>query len=173
MQMIKCKNGHIYDADKLKSCPHCQGNVRNLEQEPNTYGQGQTDVPTEIAASRIYTNAQDRNMRVNVGVLVEISGRDVGRSFILYEGRNRIGRAGNMEVSLPGEDTVSRNGHAEILYEKGCFEIMPVKQDRQVLVNGREVQGVEVLADRDVITIGECMFSFVKFDDVYQGNIQF
>lgn len=30
MRLLKCDNGHVYDADKLKNCPHCQGIVKIL-----------------------------------------------------------------------------------------------------------------------------------------------
>lgn len=167
MRLIKCENGHVYDADKLKNCPHCQGIVKNIEEDVDTYGKGQADVPTEVSAKRGDVSDTDIDMRKNVGLMVETSGKNVGKAFTIYEGMNRIGRAGNMEVSLSSEDTVSRNGHAEIVYESGCFEIYAVKEDRKVYVNGAPICGPVELKDRDVIGIGECEFSFIIYDDVY------
>lgn len=167
MQLVKCKNGHVYDADKLKNCPHCQGIVKNLDRQADSYGEGQADVPTEVSEKKGTGENGMVDLRRNVGLLVQIEGEYAGRSFILYEGLNRIGRAGNLEISLPGEDTVSRNGHAEILYENGYFEIAPVKEDRIVLVNGKQVRAPMELNDRDLVGIGACVFSFVKYDDVY------
>lgn len=167
MRLLKCDNGHVYDADKLKNCPHCQGIVKNIDGDADTYGEGQADVLTEVSAKRGNSTEVDFDMRKNVGIMVETKGLQVGKAFQIYEGMNRIGRAGNLEVSLPAEDTVSRNGHAEIVYENGCFDIYPLKEDRHVYVNGMLIDGPVSLKDRDVISIGECVFSFIIFDDVY------
>ena len=167
MRLIKCENGHIYDADKLKNCPHCHGVVKNIEKDVDTYGKGQTDVPTEVSAKNGNINTTDVEMRKSVGIMVEISGMNVGKAFLIYEGTNKIGRAGNLDVSLPSEDTVSKNGHAEITYNDGCYKIYPSRKDRDVYVNGTLISGAVELKDRDVIGIGECELSFIVFDDVY------
>lgn len=167
MQLIKCKNGHIYDADKLNNCPHCQGVVKNLDYEADTYGLDQSDVLTEVSESKGRENNANLGTRKHVGILVGNRGNLKGKTFILYEGVNRIGRAGNLEVCLNNEESVSRNGHAEIVYENGCFDLSPMKNDRIVLVNGERINDRIDIKDRDVLTIGECVLTFIKFDDVY------
>ena len=167
MKMVKCRNGHVYDADKLKYCPHCQGIVKNLDAEPDSYGRGQAEVQTEVSSVDETRNSKIVGNRRNVGLLVETRGNSEGRAYILYEGVNRIGRAGNLEISLPNEDTVSRTGHVEITYDDGCYEMIVSKDTGMVYVNDKCVIEPTLLGDRDVVKIGECVFSFIKFDDVY------
>lgn len=31
MNLLKCKNGHFYDADKYSSCPHCSGEMQDKD----------------------------------------------------------------------------------------------------------------------------------------------
>ncbi len=169
MQLVKCKNGHVYDADKLKSCPHCDGIIKNLDVKVDTYGKGQTDIPTEVSAAKAGVHLDDIEMRKQVGILVAVSGVYEGKAFALYDGINRIGRAGNLEVSLSGDDMVSRTGHASIIFDNGCFDIAPLKSGREVLVNGKSIHEQTKISDRDKIKIGDSIFSLIIFDDVYNS----
>lgn len=166
MRMIKCENGHVFDADKLKNCPHCHGIIKNMDRDVDTYGKDQTDISTEVSAAKGKDNRYEPDIRKHVAVLVETRGRKLGKSYVLYEGSNLLGRAGNLEVSID-EDTISRSGHAEIVYENGIFTIAAIKRDRAVMVNGSRISVQTELKDRDVIGLGECVFSFIRYDDVY------
>ncbi|MBR1692238.1 MAG: FHA domain-containing protein [Lachnospiraceae bacterium] len=168
MRLEKCKNGHVYDADKLGSCPHCSGVMKRLEYEPDTFGRNQSGNATEISVKGQRENLYVKPRR-HVGLLVKTKGVDPGKTYALYEGTNRIGRADNLEVSLAEEDTISRNGHAEILYKNGFFLLFPVKEERGVFLNGKKVEGQAELKDRDVLEMGDCRLVFVRFDDVYEG----
>ena len=167
MRLIKCGNGHVYDRDKLGNCPHCSGVIKRLEYEPDTFGRGQKECTTEVSVKEGKGSHEVVRCR-QVGLLVTKSGKRPGQSYQLYEGTNRIGRAENLEVSLPEEDTISRGGHAEILYQNGSFYLFAVKEQRDVYVNGKRIHSETMLKDRDLITMGECDFVFVKFDDVYE-----
>lgn len=47
MNLIKCKNGHYYNADKLDTCPHCAGeNIKIPVADPE--GKDQTAIDTLI-----------------------------------------------------------------------------------------------------------------------------
>ena len=52
-----------------------------------------------------------------VGFLICIEGPHRGTDFRLISGRNFIGRAAAMDVSLPDDDTVSRESHALVTYD--------------------------------------------------------
>ncbi len=167
MRLIKCKNGHIYDADKLNNCPHCDGVVKNLEQTADTYGKGQSDVPTVVSKKKGNEGNGELETRRQVGLLVAVEGCYTGKTFVIYEGTTRIGRAGNLEISLPLDDAVSGKGHAEILFENGCFELTPLNTSRTVKHNGESISETVRLKDRDIIELGESKFAFVRFDDIY------
>ena len=167
MNVVKCVNGHIYDADKLGNCPYCPGVIRRLEYQPDTFGKNQGDLATEVSVKG-EKEAFGMVARRHVGILVMKKGKRDGQIYNLYEGTNRIGRAENMEVSLPEEDTISRSGHAEILYQKGCFMLFATKKKPDLFLNHKRVNGHAELHDRDHIEAGECEFIFVRFDDVYE-----
>lgn len=168
MKLIKCKNGHIYDADKLASCPHCPGNITNIDNIFDTFGDNQENVSTEISDSE----NRDKILRKSVGVLVMTKGKSIGKAFVIYEGKNTIGRDQNMDVPLVKEDTVARNGHAVLTCEKTNadtvnYNILSVKTDRSFYVNGKEITEQESLKDRDVIIIGEVELVLITYGDVY------
>ncbi|MCR5103205.1 MAG: FHA domain-containing protein [Eubacterium sp.] len=168
MKLIKCKNGHIYDADKLASCPHCPGNITNIDNIFDTFGKNQENVSTEISDSE----NRDKLLRKGVGVLVITKGKSVGKAFVIYEGKNTIGREQNMDIPLINEDTVARNGHAVLTCSSSKTDVMnynifPTKNDRSVYINGKEIKGQECLKDRDVINIGEVELVLVTYGDVY------
>lgn len=167
MRLVKCKNGHVYDTDKLGSCSYCPGIVRRLENEPDVFGKDQAEIATEIAPGK-GTEDPDMRIRKNVGILVKTKGKRTGQAYLLYEGTNRIGRADNLEVSLPEEDTVSRNGHAEIVYQNDSFLLFAVKEGRDVFLNEKRIDRQAELHDRDRVGIGDCDFVFIKFDDIYE-----
>ena len=172
MRLIKCKNGHVYDADKLASCPHCPGILRNIDHEIDTFGENQENVVTEITD---ITNGSDNGMdslkfRKNVAVLVMIEGSLPGRAYLIYEGTNRIGRSENYEVPLVHEDTVSRDGHAVLEYDSGKFYIYQVSENRPIYLNDQEVRQKTEIHDRDCIILGECKLAFVSYEGIYHKN---
>ncbi len=46
MNLVKCENGHFYNADKLKSCPHCAGIQADITVKDIT-GNKQSDITPE------------------------------------------------------------------------------------------------------------------------------
>src|SRR5665647_2810493 len=62
-----------------------------------------------------------------VGWLVCIKGPSRGRDYRIRSGRNGIGRSEAMDVQIAGDDTVSRENHAFLVYEprKRIFSIRP------------------------------------------------
>lgn len=52
-----------------------------------------------------------------VGWLVCIKGPSRGRDYRIRSGRNGIGRSDAMDVPIAGDDTVSRENHAFLVYE--------------------------------------------------------
>jgi hypothetical protein len=65
-----------------------------------------------------------------VGWLVCTGGECLGEDFRLKSGRNFIGRASGMDVSISGDNTVSREKHAVIVYDPKsmCFWSSPARR---------------------------------------------
>ena len=92
-----------------------------------------------------------------VGWLVCTKGKHFGQSFTLKSGRNYIGRDGSMDVSLPGESSVSRTRHAAVVYEpkERMFIAQPGDSHELSYVNGKVVLDNVVLKARDEISLGK------------------
>lgn len=62
-----------------------------------------------------------------VGWLVGVKGKCFGQSFPIRDGKNKIGRSTEMEISLLNDDSVSRSCEATIIYDSraNTFNIVP------------------------------------------------
>jgi len=98
-----------------------------------------------------------------VGWLVCVQGAYFGQSLNLKAGRNNIGRAGNMDVVLAQEPSVSRNRHAVITFEptKREFFIQPGESNGLTYLNGEMIMTFVPLAAYDKIKLGQAEFVFV------------
>lgn len=167
MNLIKCKNGHYYNADKLESCPHCANVKANVDVD-DLLGTEQDTVETWIPEKQVLDKYKKAGFKKLTGWLVCIEGKMEGDSFTLYTGVNHIGRDTNMDVILFREPTVSRNNHALITYDTASSTFLLTanpESTSQVFCNGNKVEpGQEVkLSYHDRITLGECTLSFVPF----------
>lgn len=169
MHLLKCENGHIYDTDKFRSCPHCSCVDFGQLIGADTFGEYQSEVETEIPDAAVR-----RQMRIGktVGLLLCVAGEMCGEGFLLHEGENTIGRAANMDVALVRESTISRKNHAGILYHaKGNTYILSTElKNADVTLNGKRVTSQSVLKDRDRIRLGACELVFIEAGSVWQGN---
>lgn len=100
-----------------------------------------------------------------VGWLVCIGGKDFGRSFTLKSGRNFIGRASNMDVPLHGNDTISMEKHAVIVYEPKKREFYAKEGESRELyyVNDEVVLAPVQLSANDILMVGDASLMFVPF----------
>lgn len=98
-----------------------------------------------------------------VGWLVAISGKHFGEDFRLKGGRNFIGRAPGMDVSLGKDGTVSRERHAIVVYEPrgNLFIVQPGDSKELSYLNGEVVLGAKELKARDRLTVGETELMFI------------
>ena len=97
-----------------------------------------------------------------VGWLVCIDGNHFGEDFRLKTGRNFIGRSSGMDVSISGDNTVSRDKHAVIVYEpkQHLFLVQPGESKELCYLNDAVVLLAQELKLQDVITIGETKLKF-------------
>ena len=100
-----------------------------------------------------------------VGWLVCIKGEYRGESFRLKAGRNFIGRAGNMDIVLSADMSVSRMRHAAVIYEPHERQFIVTAGDARELcyLNGKVVITSDFMKPYDVLTLGNTELVFVPF----------
>lgn len=122
---------------------------------PASGGGNTDDVETHVLAT-----AQDRV----VGWLSIVDGPGKGQRRAVHTGTNAIGRdaQSNRLVLDFGDDTVSRTGHAIIVYEAGTrsFRLVDGGKGNRVKVNGKDVVAAVVLKPADIIEIGQTRLRF-------------
>lgn len=91
-----------------------------------------------------------------VGWLTCIEGNHYGESFPLKSGRNFIGRNPNMDVALTGDQSVSRERHAVVIYEPKakCFIAQAGDARELFYLNDNVVLNNEMMKNYDVLSIG-------------------
>lgn len=156
MNLIKCPNNHIYNADRFPDCPECASII--LENQHN--------IPTDEVERPI----EEINSAINamlVGWLVCIDGAEYGNSFPIHEGYNAIGRGANMDIYLKKDPEVSRFIHAAIIYNSkdNAYYLETKNGVNPVIINGKSLSAAEtepvLLNDRDRIIIGAMTFIFI------------
>lgn len=98
-----------------------------------------------------------------VGILLCVEGNDFGTTYLLKTGRNFIGRSKNMDVVIAGDNGVSRDRHAIILYEpkSRTFIAQPGESRELFYVNEQVVLNAENLKAYDEISLGSTKLIFV------------
>lgn len=196
MNLLRCKNGHFYDGDAYTSCPHCgsqpSGDNPTVAIVTPPEGvdddvtvalspdEGQTvrsDAPTvrkslpnddQVTVS-IYTDEKVQNVQKSptVGWLVCTKGKFYGQDFRLMSGRNFIGRSKEMDICLEGENSVSRDRHATIIYEprQNIFLAQPGESRELFYLNGEVVLSAIAIKKNDVLQIGEVSLMLIPCCD--------
>jgi len=102
-----------------------------------------------------------------VGWLIGLNGSNFGQAFMLKSGRNFIGRGRDMDVCLEGDDTVSRNKHAIVIYEpKSRSFIAQAGESRELFyVNDKVVLNNELLQKNDILNLGNTKLMFIPCCD--------
>lgn len=164
VNMVRCPNGHYYDASIYSKCPHCTGITEQIKV---------CEVCGESYDAKKYTSCphcQEKGtvalfQKNVVGWLVAIKGPHKGKDFRLQTGRNFIGRDDIMDVCLRYDNAVSRNKHAVLLYEpKGCtFFITPGESHELAYLNGEVLLDAKPLKSGDILTLGRSDLMFVPF----------
>ncbi|HZR45939.1 MAG TPA: FHA domain-containing protein [Candidatus Manganitrophaceae bacterium] len=90
--------------------------------------------------------------------LVVISGKTLGRKYLLDQKQILVGRGESVQISLD-EKTVSRN-HAEFYRKNNQFMVKDLQSKNGIFVNNIKVIG-SALKDGDLIRIGGTVFKFV------------
>ena len=100
-----------------------------------------------------------------VGWIVCVEGPDKGRDFRIRSEKNSVGRSDTMDISISGDETISRSDHAFIVYDpkRNIFRIQAGLSRGLVYLNDEEVISSDSLKPYDTINLGDSTFIFVPF----------
>ncbi len=186
MNLIRCENGHFYDEERFDSCPHCnQPTVSTVLQDDEgnkeytmPMGNSASDSDNRLDAlkkeiTEVKETADGSQATIGyfgeistepvVGWLVAIEGSNFGEDFKLKSGRNFIGRSAEMDVSLTGDASISRDKHAIILYEpKGnVFLVQPGDAKELFYLNDKVVLTATEINAYDILSLGGTKLLFI------------
>lgn len=100
-----------------------------------------------------------------------MEGPDKGRDFRIKMEKNFIGRASNMDISIPGDDGISRERHGVVIFDpkNKTFWLAPGESAGLVYLNGNLVHAATQMQPNDVIEIGKSKLVLIPFcGDKYQ-----
>lgn len=156
MGLIRCKNGHMFNDRRYGTiCPYC--NIETATKEKNPIKeQEDLDIETDLLYQEIEPVC---------GWLVCIEGARVGKDYKIKEGKNFIGRSDDMDIQILGDNKVSKNNHAIIVYDpkKKNNVLLPGDSSGIAYLNGEAAYVPTELAPYDVIELGRSKFLFVPF----------
>ncbi|WP_088186670.1 FHA domain-containing protein [Desulfosporosinus sp. FKA] len=192
MDLLRCNQGHYFDASVYPSCPFCsgQGPSSGVTQHINNPSPV-NDIPkTQHTASNVPNGASDipvtRALNTNgtpsrgektvgiikaktgidpvVGWLVCVEGTSKGQDYQIMSGQNTIGR-GQTNISIKGDDSISREKHAVIIYDPkhNRFFIQGGDGRDLIYINDAPVLAVTELHAYDAIEIGKSRLLFIPF----------
>ncbi len=170
MNLTRCENGHFYDADRFSTCPHCsQPTISTVgidTQGAKEYTVPLTDEGVTIPNSSTggeTIGVYDFKTEPVVGWVVAIAGEHFGEGFQLKTGRNFIGRNSSMDVALTGDQSISRDRHAIIVYDNksNIFLVQPGDAKELFYLNNHVVLSAEQLHAYDILSLGKTQLLFV------------
>lgn len=97
-----------------------------------------------------------------VGFLIGVNGVYKGQDFRLVTGRNLIGRNSDMDIVLADDSSVSRDFHAEVIFEpvQKQFLVAPGASHSLTYLNDKLVTAAQELNIYDIITVGQQKLMF-------------
>lgn len=92
-----------------------------------------------------------------VGWLLAISGPMCGKSYVLVEGRNSVGRSSSNKVVLPTDDGISRNAQVYVVYdsEENVYMVTPGEGSAIARLNGKRLDMAADLKQGDCISLSK------------------
>lgn len=160
MGLIRCNMGHLFSERKYGNvCPYCNTVVtKNTNTQEDPLGRYQ-DI-TYLSDLEI--------LKPVTGWLVCLEGAGKGRDYRIVAEKNFIGRSGEMDIRIVGDETVCQRNHGILVYdpEKNRTVLLPGDSQGLVYVLDDEdqweaVYESKVLAAGDRIKIGSSIFLFV------------
>ena len=173
MAVVRCEKGHFYDDIRYPSCPHCQ-----------ISGDASAGAVTQHGAEKLRRTAVEQRL-INLtpqadektigifkkkhgwdpvtGWLVCVSGPEKGRDYRLHAGRNFLGRAPQMDISVADDQEISREHHCSVVYDPKSRAFLLAPGSSNTYLNGRAITEAAALKASDVIGAGASEFVFIPF----------
>ncbi|MFI3172707.1 MAG: FHA domain-containing protein [Eubacteriales bacterium] len=174
MAVVKCEKGHFYDNSKFDTCPHCENPMekrRTISDEFTQY----MPKPSSVIGMKL-PGADDGDektvgiFRAESGIepvvawLVCVQGVERGRAYLLYAGRNFVGRSVKSDVCIADDREVSGEDHCSIVFEPRRIVYMIARGNGEsVLIDGKPLQDSCMLQGEEEIQIGSSRFIFIPY----------
>ena len=174
MGIIKCENGHFFDDLKYKKCPHCEMEEKksaSINNEEKTVAKISVDRKRNSLASFV-AGDEERTVGIFsskgtflpvVGWLVCIEGVEKGRDYRIASGRNFIGRAYQMDITISDDQEISKENHCSVIYDPKSFKFTLAPGSSISYINGEEVRKPVELRIYDKISLGKTVLQFVPY----------
>jgi len=172
--MIKCNQCNRYfDENINRRCPYCTGGRGNSAFSHRSHTNTHRREPERTEVYNASTNNQDNRtisiVKKNVVAwIVIISGIGEGRDFRVVTGQNTIGKSNSNMIAIDfGDDTISREKHAFIIYDSQNNKFIFRGGEGQNIsyLNGNSVYSPVIIKNGDIIEMGETKFRFSTFCD--------
>ncbi len=170
MKLDRCRNGHMYDIARYKSCPYCKSEGLELEVKEDKINL--IEEMNDDEKTTAYW-AKDSQVDPVVGWIVCIEGANKGKDFRLVSERNFIGRGDEMNIQIIGDMSISRKNHCSISYnpKQRMFMITPGEATGLIYINNEALYDTRELRIYDLIEMGESKFVFVNLcGDFFEWN---
>jgi len=104
-----------------------------------------------------------RDLDPVAGWLVCVAGPEKGRDYRLHSGRNFLGRAPQMDISVADDHTISREHHCSVVYEPKSCVFLLVPGSASTYLNGSAINDASELVSGDTFGAGSSEFVFIPF----------
>jgi hypothetical protein len=168
--ILKCEKGHFFDDVKYKTCPHCsellpEGEEVKTVSHTAPSGLAKEQLNALISEEKtVALSANEPGVDPVVGWIVCMGGAENGRDYRIHSGRNSVGRSLKMDISIIGDDAITRDNHCYVVYDpqSGYFFIVP-GMGTNTYLNGVRLARPSRLDDDDKIQIGDSHFCFIAY----------
>jgi pSer/pThr/pTyr-binding forkhead associated (FHA) protein len=109
------------------------------------------DNPRQFADATMSGRTMVDRSGEKVGALVVVSGVDAGKSYLLCQGENSVGRQSGSDITI-NDDSVSRE-HAVLRCQDGKVILHDVGSTSGTLLNGQRIGGIAIKPG-DVVSVG-------------------
>ncbi len=98
-----------------------------------------------------------------VGWLVCLDGKEKGKDYQIHSDNNYIGRSDKMDICIKGDETISRENQAIIIYDASdkSFYFSPAEGRSIVRINGQAIFQTTKLQAYDKVTLGKTELLFL------------
>lgn len=160
MGLIRCMNGHLFSEKKNGNiCPYCNV-VVNKNASAGEDPLGKYSDTTYLGDLEV--------LKPVTGWLTCLEGPSKGRDYRIVAEKNFVGRSGEMDIRILGDDTISPRNHVTIVYDPEKNRTMLLPGDSQGLAyilddedRWDAVYGPRELEAGDRLKIGQSIFLFV------------